>query len=69
MSHVAWEKIHAKLCDMFHNLFAWYGYQEYLPVYLMPFTISPIQTLVVQSWLGIAGMRSDDHRAPECGRV
>jgi hypothetical protein len=26
ISHVAWVKIPSKLCDMFHNLFAWYGY-------------------------------------------
>jgi hypothetical protein len=28
ISHVTWDKIPNKQCDMFHNLFAWYGYRN-----------------------------------------
>jgi hypothetical protein len=51
ISHVAWVKIPSKLCGMFHNLFAWYGYQEYLSVYIMPFRLIPMKSLDVHQWM------------------
>jgi hypothetical protein len=63
ISHVAWVKIRNRLCDMFHNLFAWDGYQEYLPVYILPFTLTPLQTLDVDRWVaaGAADRTASKH--------
>jgi hypothetical protein len=33
ISHVSCDKIPTKLINMFYNLFSWYGYKDYLPVY------------------------------------
>jgi hypothetical protein len=32
LSHVSWDKIPGKLVGMRHSLFAWYGYDKFLPV-------------------------------------
>jgi hypothetical protein len=33
ISHVSCDKIPTRIINMFYNLFSWYGYKDYLPVY------------------------------------
>jgi hypothetical protein len=36
ISHVSWDKIPDRLVRMFCNIFSWYGYQDYHPIYSIP---------------------------------
>jgi hypothetical protein len=50
MSHISLLKIPPKLTVMIENVFRWYGYEGFSPVYSLPFRVEDITRSDIEQW-------------------